>query len=78
ADLGCGGAYKHRIALNSWHGINKPLAPKDSAGMRHFHIQFNTKEQLNNALKNLNSYEEKDNGYWCKDASGNILLLNNG
>lgn len=78
ADLGCGGAYKHRIALNSWHGINKPLAPKDSAGMRHFHIQFNSQDRLKIALKQITVIEEKDNGYWCKDATGNILLLNNG
>ena len=78
ADLGAGGPYKHRIALNSWHGINKPLAPTDSAGMRHFYIQFNSEERLHNAIKNIGFYEETENGYWCKDATGNILLLNNG
>ncbi|APZ46047.1 hypothetical protein BW723_06940 [Polaribacter reichenbachii] len=75
ADLGAGGDYKHRIALNCWHGINKPLAPNSSAGMRHFHIKFNSEERLKNALNKLSSYEEKGDKYLCKDATGNVLLL---
>lgn len=75
ADLGDGGAYQHRIALNSWHGINKPLAPKENAGMKHFQINFKTKEKLEQALKNVYEYEEKENAFWLNDATGNKIVL---
>ncbi|MFK7748466.1 MAG: VOC family protein [Kordia sp.] len=77
ADLGAGGAYKHRIALNSWHGINKPIAPSEHAGMKHFQIIFNSKEKLNQAIKNVSVYEEKDGGYCVYDATGNQIFLTN-
>ena len=74
-DLGAGGAYQHRIALNSWHGMNRPLAPDESTGMKHFQIIFNNKEKLNHALLNVGEYKEKDSGFWCYDPTGNRLLL---
>jgi catechol 2,3-dioxygenase len=77
ADLSAGGPYQHRIALNSWHGINKPLAPIDSAGMKCFQITFNTKEKLDLALKNASEYIEKDGGYWYLDPTGNNVFLTN-
>ncbi len=75
ADVSAGGPYHHRVAMNSWHGRNKPLAPKDSAGLRHYHIVFDTKERLSVALKNISSYEEKEGGYWTSDPTGNVILL---
>ncbi len=78
ADLGAGGDYQHRIVMNSWHGQNKPLAPKESAGLRHFQINYKSKEILQLALKNVSSYEEKEGGYWLYDATGNKILLKNG
>lgn len=75
ADLGAGGAYQHRVALNSWHGINRPLAPSDTAGMRHFHIVFQTQEKLKQALSNITGYEEQDGGYWVFDPTGNKVFI---
>ncbi len=75
SDLGYGGAYQHRIALNSWHGINKPLAPKEYAGLKYFQIQYNTKNKLDSALQNISKYDQKDDGYYVKDTSGNDILL---
>lgn len=75
ADVSCGGPYKHRVAMNSWHGINKPLAPKDSAGMNHYHIIFDTKTMLEKAIKSVAKVEEKDGGYWVNDPTGNLILL---
>ncbi len=75
ADLGAGGAYQHRVALNSWHGINRPLAPSESAGMRNFHIIFNTQKKLKQALSNITGYEEQDGGYWVFDPTGNKVLM---
>ena len=75
ADVGAGGSYKHRIAMNSWHGMNKPLAPSDSAGMRHFNIIFNNKEKFDLALNNLTGVETKDDGNWFLDPTGNKICL---
>lgn len=75
ADVGAGGAYQHRIGMNEWHGTNKPLAPKENAGMRHYQIIYNSQEKRIKALNNIPSYEEKDNGFWVVDPTGNQLIL---
>lgn len=75
ADVSCGGPYKHRIAMNSWHGTNKPLAPKESAGMKHYHIIFDTKTMFEKAIKSVSKIEEKDGGYWVNDPTGNVVLI---
>lgn len=75
ADVGAGGAYRHRVALNSWHGANRPLAPKENAGLHYFQIIFDTHERLLQALKNISAYEEKDGAYWVNDPTGNLLKL---
>ena len=77
ADLGAGGAYQHRIVMNSWHGMSKPMAPSGSAGMRHFHLKYKTKEKLSEALTHAPTYEEKESGYWLYDPTGNTVLLTN-
>lgn len=75
-DLGAGGAFQHRIAMNCWHGINKPLAPDKNAGLIYYHIIFSSEEKLREALNGLNSYEETQDGFWTKDPTGIELLLN--
>lgn len=75
ADVGAGGDYKHRIAMNSWHGINRPLAPKENAGMRHFHIIFASDETLKKGLANITDYTAKDGGYWANDPTGNKIFI---
>lgn len=75
ADLGAGGIYQHRIAMNSWHGKNKPLAPKENAGLEHYQIVFNSKEQLQKAVAALTNIEKNGDEYWTSDPTGNKLLL---
>lgn len=75
ADLGSGGDFIHRLAMNSWHGINRPLAPSENAGMKHFQINFNFREKLNQALNNVSEHEENNGGYWINDPSGNTIFL---
>lgn len=75
ADVGAGGPYQHRVAMNSWHGVNKPLAPANSAGLRHFHIVYATKAKLEEALRNLDAYETTEEGHWVVDPTGNRVLL---
>lgn len=76
ADLGAGGDFGHRIALNSWHGKHRPLAPSESAGLDHFQLIYNNKNQLNQVLEKLSTYQVTDEGYWVKDPTGNRILLN--
>lgn len=76
ADLGAGGDFGHRIAINAWHGDNKPLAPADSAGLDHFQLIYKDKNQLNQVLESLDNYEETPDGYWIKDPTGNKILMN--
>lgn len=78
ADLGTGGDYQHRIAMNSWHGQNKPLAPKENAGLRHFQINYKNKGKLFEVLENVSNYEEIDEGYLLYDSTGNKIVLKKG
>jgi catechol 2,3-dioxygenase len=75
ADLGAGGPYLHRIALNSWHGNNKPLAPSNNAGLNHYHVVFKSREQLQNALDAIEYTTEKEGEYWTTDPTGIKILL---
>lgn len=75
ADVGAGGIYQHRVAMNAWHGQNRPLAPKENAGLRHYQIIFASQEKLAQALKAVTLYEEKEDGFWVSDPTGNVLLL---
>ncbi|MBN8595540.1 MAG: VOC family protein [Anaerolineae bacterium] len=75
ADLGAGGIYQHRIAMNSWHGKDRPLAPTENAGLEHYQIIFNSREQLQQTVTALTNIEENGDGYWTSDPTGNKLLL---
>lgn len=75
ADLGAGGVYQHRVAMNSWHGNNKPLAPTTNAGLKHYQIVFKSKEQLHSAVKAIGNAEEKEGIYWATDPTGIKILL---
>lgn len=75
ADLGAGGAYKHRIAMNSWHGENKTTAPSANAGLKHYHIIFKSKEYFQKAISNLGIADVKDGKLWISDPTGIKILL---
>ena len=74
-DLSAGGAFKHRIAFNSWQSLNKPQAPEGTAGMRYYTINFDTPERLQKALQHLPSAETQKDGYLVADPAGNKILL---
>ncbi|MFM2386387.1 MAG: hypothetical protein RL660_1144 [Bacteroidota bacterium] len=75
ADLGAGGDYQHRVAMNSWHGNNKPLAPVTNAGLNHYQIIFNSKEQLQFVANAIGNVDEQDGNYWVTDPTGIKILL---
>lgn len=75
ADLGAGGPYLHRVAMNSWHGNNRPLAPKTHAGLEYYQIIFKSKEQLDTATSAIGNVELKDGKYWTTDPTGIKIAL---
>lgn len=75
ADVGAGGPYQHRIAMNSWHGTNKPLAPKNSAGLKHYEIVYHSESKLKEVLNAVDEFEELGDGFWLDDPTGNRLRL---
>ena len=76
ADLGAGGAFAHRIAINTWQGANAPQAPAGSARMRHFTVLFQSPAQLEAAARAV-AAERFEHGYAVKDPSGNRIVLAN-
>lgn len=75
ADVGAGGVYRHRVAMNSWHGSNRPVADKESAGLKHFQLIYESKEKLTKTIAALSGYEETNGGYWVHDPTGNLIFL---
>jgi catechol 2,3-dioxygenase len=75
ADLGAGGAFGHRIAVNAGHTRNRPQAPAGTAGLRHYTIKFDTPERLNTALQSVPSAQQQADGYLVADPAGNKVLL---
>ena len=75
ADLGAGGAFGHRVALNTWQSLNKPQAPEGTAGLRFYTIIFDTSERLKTALQFLSAAQAQKDGYLVSDPSGNKILL---
>ena len=75
ADLGAGGSFKHRIALNTWQGLGAPPSPAGSARMRHFEMRFDTPERLQAALAANPAAVENEDAYEIIDPSGIKLRL---
>jgi catechol 2,3-dioxygenase len=75
ADLGAGGPFKHRIAINTWQGLGAPPSPEGSARMRHFEMRFNSQERLRTALAANPSAVENGDAYEIIDPSGIKLRL---
>lgn len=75
ADLGAGGPYQHRVAMNSWHGNNRPLAPVNNAGLNHYQIVFKTAKQFNEVLGSVDNIIEKDGNFWVNDPTGVSIKL---
>jgi catechol 2,3-dioxygenase len=75
ADLGAGGLFKHRIAINTWQGLGAPPSPAGSARMRHFEMRFDTLERLQAALAANPTAVENGDAYEITDPSGIKLRL---
>ena len=75
ADLSAGGAFGHRVAINTWNSLNRPQAPEGTAGMRFYTLVFDTPDRLKSALQSLPDAQAQKDGYLVSDPSGNKILL---
>jgi catechol 2,3-dioxygenase len=75
ADLGAGGPFKHRIAINTWQGLGAPPSPAGSARMRHFEMRFDSQTRLQAALAANPSAIENGDAYEITDPSDIKLRL---
>lgn len=75
ADLGAGGEYQHRVAMNSWHGNNEPLAPVENAGLNYYHIVFNSKTQFEKAVRDIGIKDVNDGNCWATDPTGIKIFI---
>jgi len=74
-DLGAGGLVDHRIAVNTWAGINAPKAPAGTAGLKYFTLKYDSKERLHKVLGNLSNIMASGEGYLVEDPVGNKIKL---
>lgn len=75
-DMNAGdGAFKHRIAFNTWQSKNRSQAPAGTAGMRHYILKFGTEERLQKAVLQFPDAVKQENGYLVSDPSGNKIIL---
>lgn len=74
-DLGAGGAFNHRIAVNTWQGVGAPPSPEGTARMRHFTIRLDSPARLDQALGRIHHHTETEDGFMTRDPSGNTILL---
>jgi len=75
ADLHAGGAFPHRLALNTWQGMGAPPPPTGSAGLRHVTIRLDSPARVDAIRKRLADVEHRDVGWFVRDPAGNGLLL---
>ncbi|HTS43158.1 MAG TPA: VOC family protein [Puia sp.] len=74
-DLGAGGLVDHRIAVNTWAGVNAPKTPAGMAGLKYFTLKYDSKERLNKALNNISNEKEQDKENLIEDPAGNKIIL---
>lgn len=79
ADLGAGGRFPHRLALNVWQGEGAPPSPPGTAGLRHFTIVAREPAQLAAIRSRLQAggheVEEDGEAIFARDPSGNRVRL---
>ena len=78
-DLGAGGRFPHRLALNTWQGVGVSQPPPGSAGLRRFTLVLPGEEPLSRVLRRLHeaghTTEPAEGGELVRDPAGNAILL---
>jgi catechol 2,3-dioxygenase len=82
SDLGAGGRFPHRLALNTWQGAGAPQPSPGSAGLRRFELVFPDADALADTLWRLeaagHASEPVEGGVLVRDPAGNRILLATG
>ena len=73
------GGYHHHLGLNAWQGEGAPPPPADAVGLRHFTIDFENQEALNEVVKRIDEAgipsNKTDDGLLVYDPSQNGVVL---
>lgn len=75
ADLGAGGAFPHRIAINVWNGPHAVQAPAGTAGMRSFELLVADPSVLEPLAARAGVSRGTDGSVSLQDPAGNHLTL---
>lgn len=75
ADFSAGGLFMHRMAINTWQGLNVPQTPSHHAGMKYFTVIFDSQDRLRKVLDRFPDAISQNDGFVTKDPSGNEILF---
>jgi len=75
ADLGAGGVFPHRIALNVWHGPQARQPEPGTAGLRVFELQVPASAALAALARRAGTSVEADGSATLVDPAGNRLVV---
>jgi catechol 2,3-dioxygenase len=74
-DFHANGAFKHRMAINTWQGLGVSQPPAGTAGLRHFTIRYDSPERLATALARVRDVRPHPDGHLVRDPAGNAIVL---
>jgi catechol 2,3-dioxygenase len=74
-DFHANGAFKHRMAINTWQGLGVSQPPAGTAGLRHFTIRYDSAQRLEAALARVDRSEPHPEGRLLHDPAGNAIVL---
>jgi len=75
SNLHTGGAFPHRLALNTFNGAGLSPAPAGMARLRSYAIRYDTPQRLNDVIQGLTEVREHPEGHLVHDPSGIPIVL---
>jgi catechol 2,3-dioxygenase len=75
SNLHAGGAFPHRLAINTFNGAGLTQAPLGMARLRSYTIRYHTPQRLYEVLRGLPDAADHPDGRLVHDPSGNAIVL---
>jgi len=73
------GGYHHHIGVNTWAGLGAPAPPPDAVGLYWYEIRIPNRDELDRVAEQARqagyALEERGEGFYLQDPSGNGVLL---
>ena len=73
------GGYHHHLGVNTWAGAGAPPPPEDAVGLRWYEIRIPDQDDLDRVTEQArqagHALEEREDGLFMRDPSGNGVLL---